>query len=206
MNTQTFLKAKLIQYLHARGIPLRYAERAGVRIVDDDIAASMGFPYASLGIVFPYLHPLTREPHPTLMRIRYLGLSHRVSPDHGYEPVRYAQPKGSGVEAFFDANIDWMAVFRDQTISIRIVEGEAKALCLNQKWRAMDRTVTVALGGVWNFREKKGGKDLTPWLRMVRAASQGSRKVIITFDDDAALNSSIRHAQSALSALLGVRV
>lgn len=198
----------LNHYLQEHGITYHSGYHAGLKSVNSAIAEAMKlFPTKGfiadtkncdnncIGVVFPYLHPLSSEPHRSLVRIRY------YAPD---ESLRFSQPKGSGVEAFFDANIDWKAVFADQKIGIRFVEGEAKAIALNQHWRTLDRTVTVALGGVHNFRTS-GGKDLTPWLRMVRAASQNGRKLIVTFDDDAEANIQIQKAEAQLMKLLAVQ-
>jgi Domain of unknown function (DUF3854) len=193
----------MAEYLDERGISLKYAKQAGLKAVDAEMAERMGFPYArrsQAGVVSPYLHPLTRKPHDTLMRIRYLG---ELPLDSNGEPIRYAQPKLSGVEAFFDANIDWLEVMRDASIGIAITEGEAKALYMNQHRKALG-AVTIGLGGVWNFRDKGTG-DLTPWLRMIRAArSWSGGDYIIAFDSDMATNSDIQHAAAKLAELLGL--
>jgi hypothetical protein len=193
----------MAEYLDERGISLKYAKQAGQKAVDAEMAERMGFPYArrsQAGVVSPYLHPLTRKPHDTLMRIRYLG---ELPLDSNGEPIRYAQPKLSGVEAFFDANIDWLEVMRDASIGIAITEGEAKALYMNQHRKALG-AVTIGLGGVWNFRDKGTG-DLTPWLRMIRAArSWSGGDYIIAFDSDMATNSDIQHAAAKLAELLGL--
>jgi len=214
MTKSLVSKQQMKELLADHAITLTYGEGAGLKMVSRTMAKCMGFPYAGNsngGLVFPYLHPLTKAPHPTLMRIRY----HNICPwmdergrltrhfGEGCKEIRYAQPKGSGVEGFFDANIDWNCVFADQSLPIRFVEGEFKALSANQHWHDFN-SVAVALGGVWNFREK-GGEDLTPWLRMVRAASQ-KRKLIITFDDDAEVNADIQRAEREFAKLLRVRV
>jgi len=189
-------------YLRERGIDKDYALRAGARPVDTATATAMGFPLAHRsqgGVVWPYLHPLTQEPHPTLMRIRYLG---ELPRDNEGEEVRFVQPRNSDVEAFFDANVDWMSVFRDESIRIVITEGEAKAIALNQHWREYNAAV-VGLGGVWNFRDKT--RDLTPWLRMVRAASQNRRGVLVVLDQDMQTNKGIRRAGETLVQLMGLK-
>lgn len=202
------------QLLSDHAITVSYGERAGLKMVSRSMAKAMRFPYAEYtngGCVFPYLHPLTREPHSTLMRIRYYDVCPWVDANgratrrrgEAAKDIRYIQPKGSDVEAFFDSNIDWKVVFANPKIDIRFVEGEFKALYMNQHWREFE-SVTVALGGVWNFREK-GGKDLTPWLRMVRAASQNGRKLIVTFDSDAEVNVDVARAETEFMKLLAVR-
>jgi len=196
----------MTKYLQDGRISLEYAYAAGVRAVDASTAHMMGFPYAHRsqgGIVFPYFNPLDGKPHSTLRRVRYLG---ELPCDGNGKHVRYTQPCASSVEAFFDANVDWMEVMADPRIEIAITEGEAKALYMNQNRRRLGGIATIALGGVWNFRETATG-DLTPWLRMVRAASCGlGRKFIIAFDSDMDENESIQAAAAKLMELLGLEV
>lgn len=202
----TTLKRQMAAYFRERATRLRYAENAGACPVDRALAHTMGFPYALYsqgGIAFPYLSPLDREPHPTLMRIRYLG---ELPRDDDGKPIRYTQPKGSGVEAFFDANIDWIEVMRDSSIRIAITEGEVKALYMNQHREALGNIATIALGGVWNFRDKESG-DLTAWLRMIRASrSERGGKFIIAFDSDMAESPDIQAAAAKLAELLNIEV
>jgi hypothetical protein len=139
-------------YLKARGVRVKYAEEAGLKAVDANMARAMKFPYAQPGIVIPYLDPLTQAPHKLLMRIRYFD-----GANEGKLP-KFAQPKGSPVEGYFDPHIDWAAVSHDTRIPIYFVEGEIKALCMNQHG-----FVTIGLGGVDSF----GGAELTEWLRAV---------------------------------------
>ena len=205
MKRTLIFQQRMAAYVEERDIDIKYAEGAGLRAVDAEMAERMGFPYANRsqgGVVSPYLHPLTRKPHDSLMRIRYLG---ELPRDNNGEPIRYTQPKQSGVEAFFDANVDWLEVMRDANMRIAITEGEAKALYMNQHRRALG-AVTIGLGGVWNFRDKETG-DLTPWLRMVRASrSISGGDYIIAFDSDMATNSDIQRAAAKLAELLGVEV
>jgi hypothetical protein len=196
----------MAKYMRERKISFEYAKAAGIRAVDANTADLMGFPYARRsqgGIVFPYFNPLNGKQHPNLMRIRYLG---EVPHDDAGKAVRYTQPRGSDVEAFFDANVNWLKLMRDPNRPIVITEGEAKALSLNQHTEPLGSIVAIALGGVWNFREKATG-DLTPWLRMIRASSGGvGRKIVIVFDSDMADNPSIQAAAAELSRLMGIEV
>lgn len=149
---------QMAAYLKKRGVTLKYAEAAGLKAVDADLAQTMGFPCARRsqgGIVIPYLHPETQEPHETLMRIRYFD---PVPLDRVGKPMKFAQPKGSPVEGYFDPHINWAEVSQDKSIPIYFVEGEIKALCMNQHG-----FVTIGLGGVDSF----GGAELTAWLRAV---------------------------------------
>ncbi len=182
----------------------KYAERAGWRSATREAAMEMKFPFARRsqgGLVIPYFNPLTHAKHPNLNRIRYQGVL-PIDPDNGKE-VRYIQPADSEVEAYFDPNIDWLHVFQDESINIGITEGEAKALAVNQHWRYYNM-VFVAIGGVWNFREKETG-DLTPWLRMVRAASQSHRGVLVLFDSDMEHKQDMQRASETLVKLMGLK-
>ena len=145
---------RMAAYLIPRGVRLKYAEKAGLKAVNADMARAMKFPYAQPGIVIPYLDPFTREPHESLMRIRYFDPPRKKDG----EEVKFAQPKWSSVEAYFDPHLDWRKIAKDVSVPIYFVEGEIKALCMNQHG-----FVTIGLGGVDSF----GGAELTEWLRAV---------------------------------------
>lgn len=196
--TQPELKRRMAAYLCERGIAIGYAERAGWRAVDDALAQCMGFHPALPGIVIPYLHPVTHKPHPTVMRLRYFD-----PPTVNHKLLRYVQPRGSGVEAYFDPNIDWPNVLTDTRLTIAVTEGEAKALHLNQRRKDLG-AVTVALGGVWSFlepRQDNRPRDLTPWLRAMRQLGRG-RNYVIAFDSDMGDNVDIQSAAETLGGLL----
>ena len=187
------------EYLRQRGVRPGYARQGGLFAVTAAEAAAMSFPYARQsrgGIVIPYFHPLTGEAHPTVRRIRFFD---PLPTDSEGEEIRYIQPKGSGVEAYFDPNVDWASVLTDSRITIAITEGEVKAQHLNQRRDALG-VVTVALGGVWSFRSKDGD-DLTPWLRALREVGR-ARQYVIAFDSDMAENESIQAAACTLWGLL----
>jgi hypothetical protein len=146
----------MAEYMKPRGVLLKYAKESGLKPVDAEMAYTMGFPFARRsqgGIVIPYLNPFTHEPHALLMRIRYFPPEPL---DKDGKEVRFAQPKGSLIEAYFDPHVDWKKVAKDPRIPIHFVEGEIKALAMNQ-----NGFVTIGLGGVDMF----GGENLTPWLR-----------------------------------------
>lgn len=184
-------------------VTLMRAESAGWRAVDGALASCMGFYPAQPGIVIPYLHPLTREPHLSVMRIRYFD----PPPTVNGKTRRYNQPAGSGVEAYFDPNVDWASVLTDRRVEIVITEGEAKALHMNQHSKRLGGRVGVALGGVWSFLEPRRGdnhpRDLTPWLRALREMGRG-RKYIIAFDSDINDNTKIQDAAETLQGLLSL--
>jgi hypothetical protein len=153
---RTYLQKRMESYLLDRGVSPTYAKEAGLYSVTGTQARNLFSPFAHDSIVIPYPHPFTRKPHETLVRFRYLTDPLPNSRD-GKE-VRFAQPKGSGVEAFFDPHVDWCNVAKDITVDVHFVEGEIKALAMNRHG-----IVTIGLGGVDSF----GGADLTPWMREV---------------------------------------
>jgi hypothetical protein len=146
---------QMCAYLNERGVDLKYAEEAGLRAVGAPGARKFGFPYALPGIVIPYLNPWAPDDI-EMLRIRYFN----PPVDRNGKPIKFAQPKQSKVEAYFDPHIDWVKVAKDTSIDICFVEGEIKALAMNQRG-----IVTIGLGGVDMF----GGEELTPWLRKMTA-------------------------------------
>jgi hypothetical protein len=150
------LQQQMSAYLNARGLGLKYAEEAGLRAIDSTEARKFNFPYALPGIAIPYLDPWERDSSIKLLRIRYFD----PPMDKDRKPVKFAQPKQSRVEAYFDPHIDWIKIAEDSSIEICFVEGEIKALAMNQRG-----FVTIGLGGVDMF----GGEQLTPLLRRMKA-------------------------------------
>lgn len=143
-------------YLRERGLTSKYAKKAGLYPATGAQVRQLGSPYAHDAIVIPYAYPFDCEMvHKELVRFRYLT---PLPIDKRSREVRFAQPRGSGVEAYFDPHLDWKKIAKDPSVPIYFVEGEIKALAMNQRG-----LVTIGLGGVDSF----GGADLTPWLREV---------------------------------------
>lgn len=148
-------------YLREHGIRPSYAHKAGLYALTREEAIAENFPYARKsvgGIVIPYFHPFSKEEHQTVKRIRYLPPE--PVDDKGKE-ARYRQRKKrtedeQTVECYFDPNVNWKRVAKDIRCAICFVEGEMKALAMNQRG-----IITIGLGGVDMF----GGSDLTPWLQ-----------------------------------------
>jgi hypothetical protein len=153
---RTYLQKRMDSYLRDRGVTPKYAEEAGLYPVTGAQARDLSSPFFRDSIVIPYKHPFTRKPHEKLVRFRYLSDSLSTAADS--KQVRFAQSKGSGVEAYFDPHMDWRKVSKNVSISVHFVEGEIKALAMNQRG-----IVTIGLGGVDSF----GGAELTPWLSEV---------------------------------------
>jgi hypothetical protein len=171
-------------YREARGIEAARFGRAGIQGHDSSAVKRFGIAPALDAIVIPYKHPLRDEILAT-MRARYFD-----PPMRDGRPQRYSQPKGTPVEAYFDPNVDWPKVFKDTKTDLHIVEGEMKALALNQHG-----FTTIALGGVYSF----GGDSLTPLLQKI--AWKG-RRVFIVYDSDAASNEKVRAAERRLAEVL----
>jgi hypothetical protein len=148
------LDLRMDAYLTARGVDLAYARKAGLRAIDAAEAKGFGFPYPRPGILIPYFDPFSSNASHSLVRIRYFDPPTNAA---GKE-VKFAQPKGSGVEAYFDPHLDWREISKDATVPIHFVEGEIKALAMNERG-----IVAIGLGGVDSF----GGADLTPRIREV---------------------------------------
>jgi hypothetical protein len=147
---------QMYDYLNERGVDIKYAQEAGLRAVGAPDARKYGFPYALPGIIIPYLDPWERASSIQLMRIRYF-----FPPiDRNGKPVKFAQPKHSSVEAYFDPHRDWVKIAKDTSIEVCFVEGEIKALAMNQRG-----IIAIGLGGVDMF----GGGELTPSLRRMKA-------------------------------------
>lgn len=152
------LQQRMNEYLRARGVNPKYAQEAGLFSASGAKARELGSPFAQDAIVIPYYDPFSLEQHQTLVRFRYLSTS--LPADKNGKEAKFAQPKGSGVEAYFDKHVDWKKVAKNNRIPIFFVEGEIKALAMNQ-----NGFVTIGLGGVDSF----GGASLTPYLREVLA-------------------------------------
>ncbi len=151
------LQQKMDAYLRERGVTSKYAKKAGLYPATGAEARRRSSPYAHDAIVIPYLYPFDHEMvHKELVRFRYL--TNPLPVDKSGKSIKFAQPKGSPVEAYFDPHVDWQSVAKDTSIAIQFVEGEIKALAMNQQG-----FVTIGLGGVDSF----GGAGLTAWLREV---------------------------------------
>ncbi len=137
--------------------------------------------------------PATRRP---FYRFRFLGdLPPRRAPDE--KPLRYWQPKGSGVCAYFDPTIEWGPILDNPAAPVIITEGEKKAAKA-----CKEGFPTIALGGVDSFRSKKLGLEFLPELDGI---AWTDRVVHIVFDSDAKTKRDVKRAVRTLSAKLKQR-
>jgi uncharacterized protein DUF3854 len=202
-------KNDLQQFARA-GISTETAERALLRRVDSFTGAEIvgrngGGDYA--GIVFPYVWP--GEQHIREYRLR------RDHPEieHGKPKNKYLWPRGRGNMLYFVPGTppEWLS---DPSLPIVLTEGEKKCLALSQlSWRAAGNAtdkpawLTIALGGVWNWRGKKGKCDGPSGERidevgaitdLDRVSCHGRRTTII-FDSNVHSNEKVRIARFALA-------
>jgi Domain of unknown function (DUF3854)/Family of unknown function (DUF5906) len=121
------------------------------------------------------------------------GDAKRVGQDY-----RYFQPNDTLPRVYLPPLLpktqSWEKIASDPSIPIYITEGEKKAAkaCLMG-------LVCVGLGGVWNWKSKKGGVALIPDLKTI---DWRNRRAIIVFDSDVAGRTSLTYAQNLLSIAL----
>lgn len=185
-------EAAAIADLARSGISPEDAERAGMSVTENARFVNLGFARTS-ALVIPYADPVTGEPMTCgntdrpFVRVRYL----EEVTNHEGKVVRYTQPKGSHVRAYFPTVTDWSGVFADPTWPIVITEGEKKALAA-----CLQGVACIGLGGVWNWRQDD------ELLVELQAIEWRDRQVVICYDSDAATNPQVRVAELTLAATL----
>jgi Domain of unknown function (DUF3854) len=164
----------------------------GLTALDGELTAAMGEefqPVAALHI--PYFNTAGRKTN--FYRLRYLeglpGFSGMLA-----KPQRYAQAKGSLVEAYFPPLVNWREIAEDPERSVIVTEGELKAAAATQRGFP-----TIGLGGVDSWRATKRGISFLPSLEEVNWVR---RLVYVVFDSDAAMNPQVVRAQRQLSEAL----
>lgn len=120
-------------------------------------------------------------------RVRYLG-----TPTDGKKQLRYLQPPGTGVRAYFPRTIKWSDLAT--TEQIVITEGEFKAAALCKVG-----IPTIGLGGVYNWQSARSGHDILPELVSI---SWNNRPVVILFDSDGNRNPQVAIALEKLASKL----
>lgn len=177
------------------GIPVAEAERSGMFYAPsasrlcpafDDVPA-LAIPYFSTrGELQRYVNGDGRE-HP-FCRVRYLA-PRRAQGFVRAKQLRYSQPPGSGVRAYFPPCLDWLAIAFDAKEPVIVTEGEKKALAAS-----LAGFPTIALGGVWSFSVART-PDLLPELAEF---AWNGREVYICFDSDAVTNPNVLAAEARL--------
>lgn len=117
-------------------------------------------------------------------RLRYLG---KAAPTFataaGEKEIRYVQPPGSGVSAYFPRLTNWGELQKDVSKPLFITEGELKAAA-----GTLAGFATIGLGGVWNFRAAADGWFFLPELEVF---DWRQRDVYVVFDSDYVDNKNI---------------
>lgn len=114
--------------------------------------------------------------------------------DDPVKPLRYNQPKDSGIHIYFCPLVPWQKVVKEKSIPICITEGELKAACA-----CSAGIPTIGLGGVFNWRSAKRGEAFVSELEQV---IWKDRLVYVAFDSDSATNPMVTTAISMLAAEL----
>ena len=141
-------------------------------------------PIPGPGFVIPY-HDIHAEPT-GFFRYRYL-----VDVRSRGKLVRYTQPPGSPVRAYYPPMVDWAAIAQHREEDILITEGELKAAAACKLGYP-----TVGLGGVWSWRQ---GPKL---IHLFDDIQWAGRKVHLIFDSDAMNNLQVLQAEQALAKVL----
>jgi hypothetical protein len=152
--------------------------------------APPALPFRGPGFSIPYLN----NGGTNFFRFRYLP----PEPRSKGRPVRYSQPPSTGNHLYVPANYDWGA-WRGQPADKRVLlvtEGELKAACA-----AKNGLSCVALGGVYNFKDKRHA--LLP--EIARFCAWDGLRAYILYDSDALTNPNIVAAENQLAReLLGL--
>lgn len=180
-----------IDDLARSGITPEQATALGMYPVDSARKVHLSFARAK-ALAIPYFDHVTGEAqtygdhHLPYVRVRYLE---DVRTTDG-RLLRYTQPAGSPVRVYFPRVTDWAAIRADYRVPIVITEGEKKAAAA-----CLAGIPTIGLGGVYNFRDKKGSglaTDLLPYVTK-------GRLIIIAYDSDAVRNPQVAQAELALA-------
>ena len=187
--------------LASSGITAEQAVAIGMKPLLGTIVKNMGYWRQSLGglpaLYIGYVDPWTGKPF--LLNGIEMHRVRALVELEGTDFVKYLQPPRSGAAAYFPAvdTIDWPQVLGDPTVPLIITEGELKAAkaCL-------EGFLTIALGGVWNFKVKGGGEASDRLLPELLKIAWTGRRVIIIFDSDIAVKLAVQEALRRLANLL----
>ena len=153
----------------------------------EDVRRILGRSDVGAGMIIPYRSTKGR-------RQFYRVKPHEPPITHG-KTAKYLCPANSGNRLYIPPSLP-ADVLQDAHVRLLITEGEKKALKAVQEGFSC-----VALGGVWNFRQRtpKGHRRVLPDFNDI--AWEG-REVLIVYDSDAAYNENVAKAELALAAVL----
>jgi predicted P-loop ATPase len=126
------------------------------------------------GLHIQYFDPWTDEPV-EMHRVRCL-IEPKPLPK-GFP--KYLQPAEIGAIPYFPKGPDWSSVLADPTVPLIITEGELKAASA-----VLRGFTTIALAGVWCFRQGDKGEENDQLLPELAAVTWADRRVTIVFDSD----------------------
>jgi len=175
---QNIFKAKLA----SSGLTESDARRLGLVYLDD--VKKVLIEYSGQAAVKLDYYDITGKKTP-FFRLRLLTPPRSFAADAA-KPLRYVQPKDTGIAAYFPRIMDWPAILSDTTQALYITEGEFKAACA-----CKNNLPTIGLGGVYSWRSAKAGMAFLPELEDV---AWESRHVFIIFDSDAQTNHNVMQA------------
>lgn len=179
--------------LQSSGLDFKDADRLGFKFL---ASATEVLPHVEKrpALLLPYFD-FTGKVTP-FFRVRLLGQSRSFAAGSSKE-LRYAQPRDTGVQAYFPRTVDWPSVVSDTTQPLYLTEGELKAACA-----CKHGLPTVGLGGVYSWRSAKRGLSFLPELEEIAWAG---RHVFVVFDSDAQTNHQVMQALRHLCAELTQR-
>lgn len=144
-------------------------------------------------IVFPFIAP--DEAQPYAYRVRP-DLPRRGTDNHVVKYDQASRARGVGNLVYFPPRARSRRAYRGVVDTLYTVEGEKKALVLDQLGYA-----TVGLTGVWNWldgdRDKRAGDTLHPLI--VKHVTLKGRRCVIVFDQDARSNVQVMRAARRLA-------
>ena len=186
MSDSAELAPEHLDTLTDSGITAESAYKAGIMSLSEKDAEDLGF--HSSGMYIPYIDPVTKEN----------GFFRFRLDDPGPKGPKYLQVKDSGSHLYFPVLVDDPLLLSRPDMPLFIVEGEKKALSLQQ--RIMHRGLVVGVGGVWNWckKERLGGGP-RPLIDDFDHITLKGRKVFIVYDSDVATNSQVRKGEAALA-------
>lgn len=180
-----------------------YTEPSSVKLaklLDRKSAWGMGH-----AIVFPFVDPGATTPHAYRVRPDVPRLKKRKNKPP--KPIKYDQSSRLGVLTYYPPRARLAGKYADATLGAVLVEGEKKALALDQ----LD-LVTVGLTGVWNWLDAEHRDKTGEWrlnASITKHVALAGRACTIVYDSDAATNDQVMAAAKRLGhALLaaGARV
>jgi hypothetical protein len=173
------------EYFQERALAAADARRAGITLISSAAALGSGYTEKQPCLLIPYIDWRTGAARTyshngeliDFARIRLLG----ENPVKGFvqtkktKPLRYRQPKGSPVYAYFASGtqVCWQPVLDDVEVPVVITEGEFKALC-----GCVHGIPTIGLGGIDNF------KNDGAFLPELESFLSSGRRIIVCPDSD----------------------